>query len=87
MQEYIQREFKITNENVAALIASGSHRGGPPGGSTPSRGPPRGRGTPAAEGHLVVAEEVHHHLVHPVVVHLAVAVVEAAVTKGVVHVA
>ena len=50
MLEYIQQEFKITNQDVAALIASGSHRSGPPGGGTPSRGPPRGRDTPSSRG-------------------------------------
>ena len=30
MREYGQREFKITDQDVAALAASGSHRRGPP---------------------------------------------------------
>ena len=47
MREYIQCEFKITDQDVAALDASGSHQSGPPGGGTPRRGPPRGsRGPP-----------------------------------------
>ena len=49
-REYLQREFKTTDQDVAALIASGSDRSGPPGGGTPSRGPPRGRGTPSSRG-------------------------------------
>ena len=49
-REYLQREFKITEQDVAALIASDSHRSGPPGEGTPSRGPPRGRGTPSSTG-------------------------------------